>query len=94
MAVEAAPGPEVQAYAARLGDLPSAAGSTTAQAAGRDTSLVSVFPSGGELDERPRTWFATVRAEPAPARGLAGGQTAEFVDLKASIVDHLPRGGR
>ncbi len=56
----------------------------------RDTSLVNVVAKGSALGDDAQDLVREVRAVPASFPALAGGNTAEFVDLKASLTDHLP----
>jgi uncharacterized membrane protein YdfJ with MMPL/SSD domain len=90
VSVDAAPGPEVREYARRLGTLPGAVGATPPRAAGDDLSVIAVFPRLPELTETSQELVRAVRAVPAPAPAFAGGQSAQFVDLKESLLDHIP----
>lgn len=90
VAVGSSPDASTREYAERLGRLPGAAGATRPRAVGEDTTLIEVFPRAGELSEESQDLVRAVRAEVAPARTSAGGETARFVDLKTSIVAHLP----
>jgi uncharacterized membrane protein YdfJ with MMPL/SSD domain len=90
VAVASGPNAELRDYAQRLGELPGADSASPPRAASDGTSLIQVFPAATELSERSQDLVRDVRAEPAPAQALAGGQTAQFVDLKSSLADHLP----
>ena len=90
VAAETRPDVAARRYAERLGKLPGAAGATPPSAVGDGTSLIQVFPRGGELSEASQELVRSVRAEEAPFPTAVGGETARFVDLKTSIVDHLP----
>ncbi|CAN5517258.1 MMPL family transporter [soil metagenome] len=90
VAVDAPPSEQTRAFAGRLGRLPGASGATPPRAVGDDASLVRVFPASGQLTEESQDLVRAVRAQEPGFRAFAGGQTAQFVDLKASIVDHLP----
>ena len=90
VAVASTPSAELRDYADRLGALSGAESASAPRAASDDTSLIQVFPTGGDLSEQSQALVREVRAEPAPAAALAGGQTAQFVDLKSSLADHLP----
>jgi len=88
--VDSAPGPGLREYARRAGKLPGAAGSARPIAIEGGTSLVQVFPRGSELSEESQSLVRRIRAEPSPAPALVTGQSAQFVDLKTSLVSHLP----
>ena len=90
VAARTAPDAEARRYAERLGQLPGADGATPPRAVGDGTSLIQVFPGAGELSEASQDLVRAVRAEEAPFPTSTGGETARFVDLKTSIVDHLP----
>ncbi len=49
-----------------------------------------MFPQGASSSERARTSCATCAAQETSFTALAGGQTADFVDLKQSLLRHLP----
>ncbi len=53
-------------------------------------TLVQALPAAEPLSEAAQDTVARVRATVAPARGLVGGQTAEFVDFKDSLGRHAP----
>ena len=52
--------------------------------------VVRVFPASGELSAESQDLVRAVRAEQPGFDAFAGGQTAQFVDLKESIASHLP----
>ena len=87
---QAAPGPELERYVDRLRALPGVEEVNPPQRLDRDTSLVNVVAKGSALGDDAQELVRDVRAVPAPFSALAGGNTAEFVDLKASLTDHLP----
>ena len=87
---QAALGPELERYAKRLGELRGVEAVRLAQRLNRDTTLLDVVSETSALGEDTQRLVREVRAEPAPFGALAGGDTAEFVDLKASLADHLP----
>jgi len=88
--VDFPPGSAVSDYARRMGRLPGAAGAAPPVALDRDTALVEVFPRNAELSEESQGLVRMIRAEPGPATTLVTGQSAQFVDLKRSLVGHLP----
>ena len=87
---QTAPGPQLQRYADRLRELPGVEEVSPPQRLDRDTSLINVVAKGPSLGDDAQGLVRDVRAVPAPFSALAGGNTAEFVDLKASLTDHLP----
>jgi RND superfamily putative drug exporter len=90
VALDSRPDAQARAYAQRLRELPGAAAVTAPVAVSRDTSLVRVVSKGGETDDRSQELVRDAREVPAPFEALAGGQAAEFVDFKSSLIDHLP----
>lgn len=90
VAVESPSNAAVRRHARLLGSLPGAAGATPAVEVGDDVSLIQVFPRAGELAEASQDLVRSVRSRDTAFPSWTGGQTAEFVDLKASIVEHLP----
>ena len=87
---QAPPGPELERYTDRLRALPGVEKVNPPQQLDRDTSLINVVAKGSSLGDGAQELVRDVRAVPAPFSALAGGNTAEFVDLKASLTDHLP----
>jgi RND superfamily putative drug exporter len=80
---------DASAVAARARTLPGVA-AVAPVAEARGTWQVDVIPSGGTLDAATRAIPSALRAA-APAGGvLVGGETAGFLDLRASLLDHLP----
>nr|MBA3358131.1 MMPL family transporter [Thermoleophilaceae bacterium] len=88
--VASPPSAAVGDYARRIGALPDADGTTEPVAIDSNTSRVEVFPRKSELSQASQALVRRVRAERAPADTLVGGRSAQFVDLKDSLVDHLP----
>jgi uncharacterized membrane protein YdfJ with MMPL/SSD domain len=84
------PNAEARAYAQRLARLPGAAAVRGPRPAGGATSTIDVISRYGARDERSQDLVRAIRATPRPFVAHAGGQTAAFVDLKSSLVDHLP----
>ncbi len=89
VAKDASP-PELQRYAGRLRELPGVATVNPPQRLDGDTSLINVVSEHRVLDDRTQDLVRDVRAAPAGFPVLAGGVTAEFVDLQSSLSDHLP----
>jgi uncharacterized membrane protein YdfJ with MMPL/SSD domain len=90
LAVESRPGPDVDAYARELAALPHVDAVSRPQPAGPGVTLVNVYPETPLLDERTQDLVRDVRRVEAPFQAYAGGETADFVDLKSSLVDHMP----
>ena len=55
-----------------------------------ETSLIQVFPARAELSDESQELVRDVRDRETSFTALAGGQTADFVDLKESLMRHLP----
>ena len=90
VAVRRAPGPQVEAYAGQLRRLPGVAAVSPPRPVGRNLSLIEVTSRSGALTDQSQRLLREVRDLDAPLTAEATGQTAEFVDLKSSIADHLP----
>ena len=90
IAADSPPTAEMRAYARALGALPGAAGSTPPRALKDGTSLIQVFPAEPELTDTSQGLVRDVRDRETSFRAFAGGQTADFVDLKGSLMRHLP----
>jgi RND superfamily putative drug exporter len=76
--------------AARLRALPDVASVGAPTAAGRSLTRLNVVQRGPDLDQRSQDLVRRIRAMPAPAEVTVTGRTAQFVDLKASLGDHMP----
>jgi len=81
---------EARAFAARLRRLPGAAAVSEAEPAGPETSLVMVVSRYGESAPESQELVRDIRAQDAPFEVLAGGRSADFVDFKSSLREHLP----
>jgi uncharacterized membrane protein YdfJ with MMPL/SSD domain len=81
---------ELRAYAERLRDLDGVAEVAPPRAVGDGTWQVDVVPEAATLDDRTLDLVAAVRAVPAPASALVGGQAARFVDQQAGLAARLP----
>jgi RND superfamily putative drug exporter len=94
VAVEAPPGRQagaaVDRYAAALRRVPGVVAVSPARPAGPGTWRVDVTPSGSAISDSAQATVRDIRAAPAPYPVLVGGQTAEFIDQKASLAAHLP----
>jgi uncharacterized membrane protein YdfJ with MMPL/SSD domain len=90
VAIDSAPGPKVQAYSRELAALPGVDSVSRPQPAGDGIAVVNIYPKTLQLDDRTQDLVREVRGVDAPFQAYAGGQTAEFVDLKSSLVDHMP----
>ncbi|MBA3299270.1 MAG: MMPL family transporter, partial [Thermoleophilaceae bacterium] len=88
--VDSPPNSAVSDFATRAGALPGAVGAAEPVAIDRETSLIEVFPRRAELSESTQQLVRDLRAERASAATLVTGQGAQFIDLKDSLVDHLP----
>jgi uncharacterized membrane protein YdfJ with MMPL/SSD domain len=90
LAIESAPDAEVRAYAGRLRGLDGAAQVTEPQAVGGGITRIDVVSESGPLAERSQALVEDIRALDPPFEVAAGGQTAGFVDLEDSVLEHLP----
>jgi putative drug exporter of the RND superfamily len=82
--------PSLGNYAARLRELPDAAAVGTPTTAGPGLWRIDVLPRGAALSGSAKQLVRDVRAEPAPAPALVGGETAGFLDQQSSLKSHLP----
>src|SRR4051812_47962638 len=80
----------VRDYTRRLARLPGAAAVQGPRKVSCDVSLVQVVSRYDVLDDRSDRLIRDIRAIPTPFQAYAGGQTAEFVDLKWSLWHNLP----
>jgi uncharacterized membrane protein YdfJ with MMPL/SSD domain len=90
IATQTRPGPELQTYVNELRQLPHVDAVSPPQATGAGITVLNVYPTTPELDDETQELVRDVRRVDAPFPTAAGGFTAEFVDLKESIVDHMP----
>jgi RND superfamily putative drug exporter len=90
LAVESAPGPEVDRFAAELRDVPGVAAVGEPREVAPELTRIDVVSRYGQLDERSQEVVRDVRALPAPFDVGATGPTADFVDTKSSLSDHIP----
>src|SRR4051812_10734065 len=90
VAVDSKPSRAVREYSARLRRLPGAAAVQGPRRAGRDASVIQVVSRHDVLADRSERLVHDIRSTATPFRAYAGGQTAEFVDLKWSLGHHLP----
>jgi uncharacterized membrane protein YdfJ with MMPL/SSD domain len=76
----------------RIAALDGVDGGTPFQRISPLTAFATFSPDGPALDERVQDAVREIRAAPAPGGGelLVSGNTARFIDEKASLVDHLP----
>jgi uncharacterized membrane protein YdfJ with MMPL/SSD domain len=91
VAVEApaSAGPEVEAYARRLGEIPGVLAVQEPRAAGGLWRIGVVAP-GRRLDESAKDAVRAVRAVAAPFPVQVGGSTAEFLDQQSALADRIP----
>ena len=90
VAVQAAPGPQLDRFAERLRDVPDVAAVAEPRALAPELTRIDVFTSRGQLDERSQEVVRDIRALSAPAATGVTGLTADFVDTKASLAGHIP----
>jgi uncharacterized membrane protein YdfJ with MMPL/SSD domain len=90
LAIVSPPEPEVRAYASRLRGLDGAAVVTEPQAVGGGITRIDVVSENAPLAERSQALVEDIRALDPPFEVATGGQTAGFVDLEDSVLEHLP----
>src|SRR3954470_15005568 len=90
VAAEAPRGSELSRYVAKLRALPNVAAVAPPRQVGSDLSRIDVTSRYGGLNDRSQDLVRAVRAVPAPFATGVTGETAHFVDLKHSLVTHLP----
>jgi uncharacterized membrane protein YdfJ with MMPL/SSD domain len=74
----------------RIGRLPGVVGVAPPQQLDAGNWLLQVDPRDGSLSDANQQLVEDVRALPSAAPVLVGGESARFVDLKASLADKLP----
>lgn len=79
---------QVRTTAARIRDIPGVTG-VRLQPAGPEVWRIDVGTSGGELSDSSRRVVTTIRDLRPSERPLVGGGTADFIDLQASLANHL-----
>jgi RND superfamily putative drug exporter len=85
--VIATPTRDARPLARQVEALPGVDGVTAPRPAGDGTAVVWAFTSAGSFTDRAQDLVAEIRALPGTR---VGGQTAEFVDGKDSLVAHIP----
>jgi uncharacterized membrane protein YdfJ with MMPL/SSD domain len=90
VAADSPPTAAVRDYTRRLERLPGAAAVQGPRRVSRRTSLIRVVSRYDVLDHRSDRLVHDIRSIPTPFKAYAGGQTADFVDLKWSLAHHLP----
>jgi uncharacterized membrane protein YdfJ with MMPL/SSD domain len=90
LAVDAPAGPRVNALARELREVPGVAAVRPARPVTSDSSVVEVISRTPELADETQTLVRDIRDRRAPFDVAVTGRTADFVDLKASLVDHAP----
>jgi RND superfamily putative drug exporter len=83
-------GAAVAAFADAIGRLPGAALVSKPQFVSKDTWKIDVVPRAGDLADSSQTLVRQIRALPAPFSPLVGGPTVAYMDLQASLAQHLP----
>jgi uncharacterized membrane protein YdfJ with MMPL/SSD domain len=81
---------QLDRYRARIERLPGAAAVSPARPLDRGVSRIDVVSKGDELAQPSKDLVRDVRALDPGFRTLVGGRTAEFLDQRQSIGDHLP----
>jgi uncharacterized membrane protein YdfJ with MMPL/SSD domain len=90
VATRDAGGGELRAFAGELRDLPGVEGVSAPRPVGGGVTVVELYPSAPGLADETQDVVREARGLDPPFTALTGGPTAAFVDLKQSLVDHLP----
>jgi RND superfamily putative drug exporter len=90
VAAETRQGPELSSYVRDLRGLPGVDTTGPPRDAGAGVTVIDVYTRHGELSERSQDLARDIRALDPPFTAESGGETAQFVDLKLSLVDHMP----
>jgi len=77
-------------YRAELKRLPDAAAVSPARQLSREVSRIDVVSRGDEVSAQSERLVQDIRGLDPSFDTLVGGRTAEFIDQRASIADHLP----
>jgi RND superfamily putative drug exporter len=85
-----APRGEAGGLTAQLRRLPAVEAVGPPRPAGGRLAVTEVISNTGVFSERRQDLVREIRGLPATADARVGGPTAEFVDLKSSLGDHLP----
>ena len=81
---------ELARLAERIAALDGIAATGAFRRLGPDLAQATFGPDGNPLGDRVQAAVREIRAIDGPAPLLVAGNTAEFIDLKDSLVDHLP----
>jgi uncharacterized membrane protein YdfJ with MMPL/SSD domain len=79
-----------RAYARQLAHLPGVDSVSPPQPAGAGVTVLNVYPRSSLLSNTSQDLVRDIRGTRPPFTALAGGETAHFVDLKQSLVNHMP----
>jgi uncharacterized membrane protein YdfJ with MMPL/SSD domain len=82
--------PALASFTRELRGLPGVDSVSPPRPAGGGVTVVNVFPRAPILDERSQDLVRDMRALDPGFTALTGGRTAAFVDLKRSLLDHMP----
>jgi uncharacterized membrane protein YdfJ with MMPL/SSD domain len=83
------PGPALDGYLDRVREVPGVLEVSPPRRAG-DLTLVDAVPRNAALSDESQEAVRDVRGLDPPFEVLSRGETATLVDLKKSLVDHLP----
>ncbi|HWH44177.1 MAG TPA: MMPL family transporter [Thermoleophilaceae bacterium] len=87
---KARPGPEVQAFAERVGRFDGAAAVRPPRPLGEDLTLIEVVPEERPLSEGSLALLDRIRGADPGFEALVTGFSADFEDQQASLADHIP----
>ena len=84
------PGRDTRRMAARARELPAADGVAPPRRLADGLTLIEVYSRHPSLSEQTQGLVRDLRELDPPTGALVGGSAAEFVDLKASLREHMP----
>ncbi len=90
LAVGAPPSPKLEAFRGELSRLDGVSAVSAPERVDSDLSLINVFPKTSSLSDASQDLVRDIRAIDTPVRVQVGGSSAELLDLKASLTDHIP----
>jgi uncharacterized membrane protein YdfJ with MMPL/SSD domain len=90
VAVHAPPGPRVRTFARHLRGIPGVTAVLPPQRLSRNLTQIDVITRAATLSDESQRVVKDIRATGPPFAIGVTGETADLVDLKASLVHHLP----
>ena len=81
---------QVSTVAGAIRGLPGASEVSPPRLVGADTWVINVNSRSGPLTDQSKTLVDSIRALPTSTTVGVGGATADFIDLRSSLLAHLP----